>query len=104
METPTRFPVLWPYMRASRELLEDLGCPRSVPFGLVLGHETQARHNHSQSVQRLAERGGLDVVELAAVLGDRLYPSPDGAWEAYEAGAISEVLAAVAAYVSSDHP
>lgn len=40
----------------------------SVPWRLVAPFETQAQRNHSQTLQRLAERGGLDPVELWAVM------------------------------------
>ena len=42
-----------------------------VPLDMVLPHEDQAQRNHSQSLRRLAERGGLSACELAAVLEDR---------------------------------
>ena len=48
--------------------LERLGCPRDVTWELVAAHARQAERNHSQSVERLAERGGLAPLELAAVL------------------------------------
>jgi hypothetical protein len=44
---------------------------KSVPWSLVGPHEKQALANHGQTLARLAERGGLDVTELAAVLEDR---------------------------------
>lgn len=47
----------------------------SVPLTFVLPHEQQARKNHSQTLRRLAERGGLDPTELAAVLEDREWRS-----------------------------
>lgn len=43
----------------------------SVPFALVKAHEKQALENHGQTVERLAERQGLSICELAAVLEDR---------------------------------
>lgn len=42
-----------------------------VPFAMVLEHEGQCLKNHSQTVNRLAERGGLGWAELLAVLEDR---------------------------------
>jgi len=55
-----------------------------VPLAIVLQHERQAKKNHSQTVQRLAERGGLSASELAAVLDDRDWRAmPEHeAWEA----------------------
>lgn len=46
-------------------------CPRSLPFDLVEPHRAQAMKNHSQTLERLAERGGLSIAELFAVLHDR---------------------------------
>ncbi len=46
----------------------------SVPWDLVAAHERQAARNHGgQSLERLAERGGLGLIELAFVLLDRPY-------------------------------
>lgn len=54
------------------------GVPKAyVPWGLVLPHEKQALRNHSQSLERLAERGGLSPQELAAVLEDRPWQKMD---------------------------
>ncbi len=48
------------------------GAERSyVPWSIVAPHEQQAQRNHSQTLKRLAERGGLAPCELAAVLEDR---------------------------------
>lgn len=44
--------------------------PRSVPWDLVKEHERQAERNHSQSLDRLAERGGLSPKELWCVIHD----------------------------------
>jgi len=41
------------------------------PWDLVAAHEAQAVKNHSQSLQVLADRGGLDPIELLAVMQDR---------------------------------
>lgn len=40
------------------------GVPSTVPWSLVEGHEEQAQINHSQSLEVLDGRGGLDIVEL----------------------------------------
>lgn len=68
MASEREFPVLWPWDRERHAQLVALGCPRSVPWSLVAPHERQARANHSQSLERLAERGGLSPSELVAVL------------------------------------
>ena len=68
-----QFPIILPF---SKRL--DKG-PRSVPWALVAPHEAQALKNHGgQSLERLAERGGLSLDELVAVLEDRRWLSmPD---------------------------
>lgn len=46
----------------------------SVPWSLVAPHEAQARRNHGgQSLEVLAGRHGLGLIELAFVLLDRPY-------------------------------
>jgi hypothetical protein len=59
-----RFPIMFGGSRYGERKL-------TVPLALVLEHEKQALANHSQSVARLKERGGLSWCELSAVLGDR---------------------------------
>lgn len=44
-------------------------CPKSVPFELL--DENQAKSNHYQTLQRLAERGGLYPTEMIAVIAKR---------------------------------
>jgi hypothetical protein len=49
-------------------------CTRSIvtlPWALIAPHEAQAKVNHSQTLKRLAERGGLAPCEAVAVLEDR---------------------------------
>ena len=46
----------------------------SVSFAVVRRHNSQALINHGgQSVDRLAERGGLHIFELLAILEDQTY-------------------------------
>jgi len=40
----------------------------SVPWEFIAPHEAQARRNHAQTLQRLAERGGLSAKEMLAVV------------------------------------
>lgn len=42
-----------------------------VPWDLIEPHEAQAQRNHSQSLARLSERGGLGACEAVAILEDR---------------------------------
>lgn len=65
------FPILWPYRRSEIAALDALSCPRQVPWDLVFAHQGQCLTNHEQTVQRLAERGGLSPSELVAILEDR---------------------------------
>ena len=73
MNVPRRFPVLWQYLRKEEAEVRAAGCPRFVPWDLVAAHAEQAVKNHGQTVQRLAERGGLSPLELVAVLTDRCW-------------------------------
>lgn len=41
---------------------------RSIPFAAVAPYEDRAKQNHDQSLDRLNERGGLDVSELWAIV------------------------------------
>ena len=53
------FPVLTDYRtRMQREL------PRFVPWEFVEKFREQAEKNHDQTLERLAERGGLDPTEM----------------------------------------
>lgn len=65
-----RFPVLWQGSRELMQELDQLGCPRSVPWSLVEPHARQAHANHGQSLETLAARHGLSPLELIAVLTD----------------------------------
>lgn len=44
-----------------------------IPYNIIAPHEAQARRNHSQTLQRLAERGGLSWAEILAVLSDKTW-------------------------------
>jgi hypothetical protein len=52
------------------KLFPVMGGP-AVPWVVIAPHERQAQRNHGQSIQRLADRGGLSPCELLAVLEDR---------------------------------
>lgn len=43
----------------------------SVPWEFIAPHEAQAQRNHDQTLQRLAERGGLSAKEMLAVVTGR---------------------------------
>jgi hypothetical protein len=62
------FPILDSCVRRCRE--QHFSSPLCVSFDLVKRHEAQALRNHSQTVERLAERGGLSWFELLMVMTD----------------------------------
>jgi hypothetical protein len=62
------FPILQSCVRRCRE--QHFQSPVVVSFDLVKRHEAQALKNHGQTVERLAERGGLSWLELLMVLTD----------------------------------
>jgi hypothetical protein len=50
----------------------------SIPFAMIEPHRAQADKNHCrQTLERLAERGGLDHTEAIAVLEDRAWTPMD---------------------------
>lgn len=49
---------------------DDKCTVKSVPWSFVEGHEKQALSTHSQTLERLNERGGLHPVELRCVVND----------------------------------
>ncbi len=57
---PKRFPIL-----------NATGRARSVPWNALEPHRTQAMRNHGQTLEQLAERGGLDCAEMLAIIMDQ---------------------------------
>lgn len=45
--------------------------PCGVPDSLIDGHDKQAQSNHSQTLERLSQRGGLSPLELWCVAHDK---------------------------------
>lgn len=43
-------------------------CPCSIPWDVIAPYDGQARVNHQQSLERLAERGGLSPMEAHLVM------------------------------------
>jgi hypothetical protein len=61
------------------------GLIASVPWLLVQRHEAQAVANHGgQSLEVLAQRGGLDPVELWCVVNDRAWTARPDSWRTRE--------------------
>lgn len=57
--------------------------PRTLPWEMIATHEPQALRNHGQTIERLAERGGLSHKEALAVIeGKDFYDLPETAAEA----------------------
>lgn len=52
-------------------------CPTEFDFRIIAGHEKQALRNHSQTLDRLAQRGGLTPDEIMAVLENRDWRNMD---------------------------
>lgn len=71
------FPVLWGY--SVKEHVKELQqakvtfMPLCIPWSMLAPHEKQAQMNHSQTLARLAERGGLSPCEALAILDDRAW-------------------------------
>ena len=63
-------------MRAGKRfpLLGLRGNAGSLPWDLIAPHEAQAMKNHDQTLERLAERGGLSYSEAAAVIYGEPWP------------------------------
>lgn len=68
----------WEHRVMLEEQLKELKSRRfpimggpSVPWSMIAPHDKQARDNHDQSLERLAERGGLSPLEAICVLEDR---------------------------------
>ena len=55
-------------------IMDEDGPLQAIPWTLMAPHYQQARNNHSQTLKRLAERGGLSPIEAVAVLEDKPYP------------------------------
>lgn len=47
--------------------------PSHVPWCIFVGHERQVDKNHGQTLERLAERGGLHPTEMACILEDKKF-------------------------------
>lgn len=60
-----------------REVMPIMGAAlmSEIPFAMLVPHAAQALTNHSQSLDRLAQRGGLGVSEAIAILEDRPWGS-----------------------------
>ena len=48
---------------------------KAVPWAIISAHEEQAQRNHSQTLNRLAERGGLIPSEAVAIIKNEPWTS-----------------------------
>lgn len=70
--TERLFPIM-PALQDLRDLsaIRRAGCEAiviGIPWDLIAPHERQAQSNHGQSLERLAERGGLAAVEAVNIM------------------------------------
>lgn len=80
-------------------VLESIGSrPVYIPYNIIAPHEPQAIRNHSQTLQRLAERGGLDWTEVLAVLNDKTWKEMGYRFHLQE-GEMEKAKEAVLAYI-----
>lgn len=49
----------------------------NIPWDMIASHEAQAQANHYQTLERLAQRGGLSADEAIAVIEDRKWTDMD---------------------------
>lgn len=63
-----RFPVLLDYYTSKDLAASETVCLSSVPWGFMIQFERTARQFHNQSLERLAERGGLSPNEIVVII------------------------------------
>ncbi len=47
-----------------------------IPWDVLVPHEKRVLRNHCQTLERLAERGGLSWIEVVWILEDRAWGGP----------------------------
>lgn len=64
-------------MSATRTVMRIMGATllSEIPFTMLAPHEAQALSNHGQTLNRLAERGGLGAGEAIDILEGRRWNS-----------------------------
>lgn len=76
--------------RLTERCFPIMGGP-SIPWAMIAPYERQALRNHNQTLERLAERGGLSPMEAMAVFdGHRLRPPYEA--EAAALGRLRQLL------------
>ncbi len=74
MKQERRFPVLFSTSHDMRRMIALGWNLADVPWDFVAKHRDQCQWNHSQTPERLAERGGLGICEMLAVVTHRPWP------------------------------
>lgn len=71
--TDRRFPILPPWhLKPALEREQGVvAIVLSIPWAVLAPHEAQALANHGQSLERIAQRGGLEASEAVAIIEDR---------------------------------
>ena len=64
----SEYPVLYDY---SDKPDRHQNWPRTVPWDFIAEHEKQCQRNHSQTAAMLAQRGGLSLREIVAIVSDK---------------------------------
>lgn len=64
----------------------------SVPWSCIAPHERQAQANHYQTIQRLAERGGLSCAEFWFVMNDKKWDDAQASNADKSGRALAEVI------------
>jgi hypothetical protein len=68
MNVTSQYPIHAGWVRENPSLNDRMP---SVPWVLLAPHEMQAERNHGQTLERLAERGGLSPCEMIAIIDDQ---------------------------------
>ena len=80
------------------EDVRRIGGQRTVPWEFLLPHEQQALHNHGQTLERLAERGGLGWGEMLDIVNGAKWATSHRAGVSTEE-ARRQVLAAIESWM-----
>jgi len=93
MTDERKFPLLRSYRQRTASPQRQY-----IPWAMLAPHEDQAQQNHGQSLERLAERGGLAPEEACDVLLGRHWGTTP------EKGADAMLESLVIAYVARENP
>ncbi len=69
--TPVGFPIMQENDRHTRTTIPSY----TIPWHIIQPHEARAILNHDQTLERLAQRGGLAAIEAVCVLENKRLPS-----------------------------